>query len=348
MDHLPEPLGVLEGDDAAEWVERHKGTLLKRCGELAETNVLDPDEVRNILQLIGYNGKNVPVYKKACDILMGEEFKRRVSEAVASGNPTITFMSGIGGAGKSTVVRKSGIDTKSRGEVYDSAFNDKDKLFRKMKEARDAGMTDIEVIVVYNDGLTAFKNTVARGKAIGRFLGINNFLSSYERRNRLLSFIDKHSNKLGVNVTIIPLDNTGNASRGRISVEQALSEWDYDPKHYIKDILEFLDDEIQQGRLTENQIASIAGDISGLKEEWKLQPDVQRLAERIGARVREGGERDFPREVPGHQRLGLADDASPTGSFSITAEDAGRSRKSAVEAMGGEGRWGEWLDAAAA
>ena len=42
------------------------------------------------------------------------------------------------------------------------------------------------------------------------------------------------------------------------------------------------------------------------------------------------------------------DDASPTGSFSITAEDAGRSRKSAVEAMGGEVRWGEWLDAAAA
>ena len=36
------------------------------------------------------------------------------------------------------------------------------------------------------------------------------------------------------------------------------------------------------------------------------------------------------------------------GSFSITAEDAGRSRKSAVEAMGGEERWGEWLDAAAA
>lgn len=113
LDHLPEPLGGLEGDDAAEWVERHKGTLLKRCGELAETNVLDPDEVRNILQLIGYNGKNVPAYKKACDILMGEEFKRRVSEAVASGNPTITFMSGIGGAGKNTVVRKSGIDTKA-------------------------------------------------------------------------------------------------------------------------------------------------------------------------------------------------------------------------------------------
>ena len=36
------------------------------------------------------------------------------------------------------------------------------------------------------------------------------------------------------------------------------------------------------------------------------------------------------------------------GSFSITAEDAGLSRKSAVEAMGGEERWGEWLAAAAA
>ncbi|MBQ9719464.1 MAG: hypothetical protein IJV64_02095, partial [Oscillospiraceae bacterium] len=262
LNKLAEPIGILENADAEEWVERHKETLLKRCRELAHPqNVLDPDAVRNILQLIGYNGRNVPAYKKAGNILVAELFKRQMAEAVAQGNPSITFMSGIGGAGKGTTLRKGGIDTSDRGVVYDAAFNDMKKLFSKMEEAAAAGMTDIEVMVVHNDALTAFQNTVNRGRNMGRFLGVNYFLESYRERKGLVKYIAERAHELGVHVTIRPLDNAGNASRGKMSVERAIAEWDYNPEHYVADILKYLNDEIQQGRLTENQIASVAGDL---------------------------------------------------------------------------------------
>ena len=274
MNTIAKPVEVHEGKDAVAWVERNKEALLKRCSELANPkNVLDPDEVRNILQMIGYDGKNVPAYKEAGNILVAELFRIQMAEAVANGNPSITFMSGIGGAGKGTSLRKGGIDIASRGVVYDAAFNDAGKLKRKMEEARDAGMTDIQVIVVHNDALTAFKNTVARGKSIGRFLGINYFLESYKERKDLLGDITQKANELDVKVTIVPLDNTGNNGKGRISVGQALAEWDYEPDHYLEDILKFLDYEIQQGRLTENQITAVAGDLPDL---------VRSMGERFG------------------------------------------------------------------
>ena len=315
LNKLAEPIGILENADAEEWVERHKEALLRRCRELASPeNVLDPDAVRNILQLIGYNGRNVPAYKKAGNILVAELFKRQMSEAVSSGNPTITFMSGIGGAGKGTTLRKGGIDTSGRGVVYDAAFNDMIKLFRKMKEAAAAGMTDIEVLVVHNDALTAFKNTVNRGRSMGRFLGVNYFLTSYEERKGLVEYIAERAHELGVHVTIRPLDNSNNAGRGEISIEQANAEWDYNPEQYIEDILKYLYDEIQQGRLTENQIASVAGDISEIEQGRSLSELANRLAERIRGRVLSSERGDIRREVPERvERLDSDEEQSDEG-----------------------------------
>ena len=307
MNTLPKPLGVLENADAVEWVERHKESLLKRCRELANPkNVLDPDEVRNILQLIGYNGRNVPEYKVAGNILVDELFKRQMADAVAQGNPTITFMSGIGGAGKGTTLQRGGIDTSGRGVVYDAAFNDHEKLYDRMEKSRDAGMTDIEVIIVHNDGLTAFKNTVNRGKKIGRFLGINYFLESYAERKPLLWNIAEKADKLGVNVTIRPLDNAGNNGRGSISIDQALDEWDYNSEHYQNEILKYIYDELQQGRLTKDQATSITGDLPKLVS-W-LDAEGKRLAKGITGAVQQLGE-----QVPRGERpvgLGVSEDVA--------------------------------------
>ena len=69
-------------------------------------------------------------------------------------------------------------------------------------------------------------------------------------------------------------------------------------RSFTEPILKFLDDEIQQGRLTENQITSVAGDISGIEGKWGISEDVRRLSERIGRRVLSGEGGDLRREVP--------------------------------------------------
>lgn len=44
--------------------------------------------------------------------------------------------------------------------VYDSAFNSFASLEKAVKLAKEAGMTDIQVVAVHNDAITAFSNTV--------------------------------------------------------------------------------------------------------------------------------------------------------------------------------------------
>lgn len=69
-------------------------------------------------------------------------------------------------------------------------------------------------------------------------------------------------------------------------------------RSFTEPILKFLDDEIQQGRLTKNQIASVAGDISGIGKGRSLSELAVRLAERIERRVFSGDGGDLRREVP--------------------------------------------------
>ena len=59
-------------------------------------------------------------------------------------------------------------------------------------------------------------------------------------------------------------------------------------RSFTEPILKFLDDEIQQGRLTENQIASVAGDISVLEKRQRLTGNVRTLVERIEGRLLRG------------------------------------------------------------
>ena len=67
------------------------------------------------------------------------------------------------------------MDFSGRGLVYDSAFNSFASLEKAVKLAKEAGMTDIQVVAVHNDAIAAFSNTVNRGVCTGRFLSLDYF-----------------------------------------------------------------------------------------------------------------------------------------------------------------------------
>ena len=67
------------------------------------------------------------------------------------------------------------MDFSGRGLVYDSAFNSFASLDKAVKLAKEAGMTDIQVVAVHNDAIAAFSNTVNRGVCTGRFLSLDYF-----------------------------------------------------------------------------------------------------------------------------------------------------------------------------
>lgn len=71
------------------------------------------------------------------------------------------------------------MDFSGRGLVYDSAFNSFASLEKAVKLAKEAGMTDIQVVAVHNDAITAFSNTVNRGVCTGRFLSLDYFTEAF-------------------------------------------------------------------------------------------------------------------------------------------------------------------------
>jgi Cdc6-like AAA superfamily ATPase len=86
-----------------------------------------------------------------------------LEKVIVEGNPTITFLTGVAGSGKSTATQRYSEELNNRGLVYDSALNRYGKLDELIKYAQEKGIKDVEVIAVYNDPITAFKNTIARG-----------------------------------------------------------------------------------------------------------------------------------------------------------------------------------------
>lgn len=89
------------------------------------------------------------------------------------------------------------MDFSGRGLVYDSAFNSFASLEKAVKLAKEAGMTDIQVVAVHNDAITAFSNTVNRGVCTGRFLSLDYFteeeMMGKERFERMIDEVWSHA-----------------------------------------------------------------------------------------------------------------------------------------------------------
>ena len=115
---------VITGRAAYQWVGEHLDSLANSYLMKSE-NILDPDNVREELKSIGYNGLNVTDYIMASRQIDSLVLMRLIDRAEAEGNKTIFFMMGPTAAGKSTALRnnpKLKEMASKAGLVYDGAF----------------------------------------------------------------------------------------------------------------------------------------------------------------------------------------------------------------------------------
>jgi len=270
------------------WVDEHIDEIVDSYIR-THGNLLDPDEIRNAFAGIGYNGKNVTEYREQEGRVVAAIYERMLSEAVANGNTSITLLTG---AGKSTATRQ--MDLSGRGVVYDSAFNKFKKLNEAIEAAKAAGMKDIQVIAVYNDATTSFSNSVERGLRTGRFMSLDYFVNGafLENSGKISQLRQAYPD-----VEIIAFDNSGNKASerpdgGRVTPEEA-EGWDYtlnDSK--LNELLDIFENGINEGRFTEDQIASIG---RGLRNVTRRIPDLRVETEQRVSRIAQG---IFPQDVP--------------------------------------------------
>lgn len=317
---------VETSDDAVNFADENSESIINDYlsnNEKGKNGIIDPDAVREYFAETGYDGKNVPTFVQASNKLTEAIFQRILKE---SPNKKITFLTGVGGSGK-TRATKGKLDTTGR-NVYDSAFNYFEDLDKKINEAKSAGF-EIEVAPVYNDAKTAWNNTVKRGKEGGRFLSLEYFLNSFiQNTGKLSKIFEKHKD-----VTISPIDNSGNNSK-KVSLDESL-EWDY--RITDEQVVELLKTIANDTKLSPEQLASIGSGIRGIRKitsEWTSEMEglVSGIEKRIeqktqqkseGSREANVGDKKQTGESGRGERLKTKEDETKSETETKTSPEAG-------------------------
>ena len=245
---------VITGDAAYKWVGEHLDSLANSY--LAKSdNILDPDNVREELKCIGYNGLNVTDYIMASRQIDSLVLARLIDRAEAEGNKTIFFMMGSTASGKSTALRnnpKLKELAHSAGLVYDGAFISIPSFESRLKMVQDRGFK-ASIVFVHNDPITGFTNMINRLIRSNRAMSRYYYVYCYPLfKGRIAYLLKEHPD-----ITLYCLDNSHNKGGMRVSIEEALT-WDYTITEEIENkINDIMQDFIKSGQLTPAQVQAL-------------------------------------------------------------------------------------------
>lgn len=272
------PQPTLLKHDATEWAKPRTQLLIDKYLATAG-NKLDPDEFRTVFQPIGYYGGNVTDYREAEKSVVDELYTVMLDRAARTGKNTMTIITGAPASGKSTVARK--LNLKNEGLVYDAALSGgTDRLENVIQRAKAKGLNKITVVVVYNDILTCFKNSISRGKNSNRFCTIDYLMQSFEDSKGKIEWLQKQHPE----VAIIPVSCEGNNGGVKVSVDEA-KKWKYDiSEQEVNEMLTTELEVVNSGELWEQQLPSLVGNLNAIPN---LSARNKKLAEEINHRVEE-------------------------------------------------------------
>jgi hypothetical protein len=245
---------VIKLDAAYKWVGEHLDSLADSY--LAKSgNILDPDNVREELKCICYNGLNVTDYIMASRQIDSLVLARLIDRAEAEGNKTIFFMMGSTASGKSTALRnnpKLKALAHSAGLVYDGAFISIPSFESRLKMVQDRGFK-ASIVFVHNDPVTGFTNMINRLIRSNRAMSRYYYVYCYPLfKGRIAYLLKEHPD-----ITLYCLDNSHNKGGVRVSIEEALT-WDYTITKEIEDKLnDIMQEFISSGKLTPAQVQAL-------------------------------------------------------------------------------------------
>ena len=237
-------------------------------------NSLDLDELRNVFRPIGYYGANVGDYRKAEKMLVDTLYTEMLHKAANLGKKSLFIVTGSPSSGKSTVMKQ--MDLSKVGLVFESSLNGQSRLENVIEQAKQEGFKDITVMMVYNDLLTCFKNSISKGKQTNRFVSLGYLVNSFRDNISKLNRIHKQH----PDVEIIPMDCAGNKKAQRVSFEEA-ANWNYKVSNDdVHALLSYLKEQIAEGDLDTSQLSQIARGITRLdefgEENLSLARDIER------------------------------------------------------------------------
>ena len=269
------PQPQLTGQAAVEWVRPRMGLLIDKYMGSAG-NTLDPDGVRELFYPLGFTGQNVEDYDMATDLMCDTLFTVMMRRAMKQGKKNLTIVTGAPACGKSTVRSQMALD--KEGLVYDAALTGPNRLARVIEKAQQEGVEKVTLVMVYNDVLTCYKNTVDRGYRTWRFVGMDHMVNAYRDNIGKLEAV----HRAFPDMEIIPIDYTGNQGVVRVSLEEAL-RWDHEvDEAEMNALFTYLLEVINSGNLGAGEAAQATGDILSIP---RIGASNEALAREIDAKV---------------------------------------------------------------
>ncbi len=271
------PQPQLTNYEATQWVKPRMTQLIDKYLGTAG-NTLNPDDVRATLRPIGYIGSNEPDYKQAEQLLTDNIYTTMLNRAIKQGKTDMVIITGPPASGKTTAAKQ--LKLNKAGLIYDADLSDPQRLENAIAQAQKAGMRDINIVMVYNDILTCYKNCINRGKTQWRFTPLDQLIASFRNNSGKID----HIQATYPNIKITPIDCTNNQGVRQTTLDAA-KRWNFNPTDAdIKTLLTYLLEQINSGNLQSYEIAQAAGKVLAIPG---LNAENQALARQIDEKIRE-------------------------------------------------------------
>lgn len=260
--------------DLDENYEERKTDYLKEHGNVFDTDNarwLSPEYKENPAELS--SAVHVPAREFVTKI-----YKEELAKNAKKGQKNIvTFTSGGSGVGKSSLVKKAQ-DAKSQ-LIVDTNLSHFDSAVKDVNEAIDAGK-GVHISYMYKDPVKAFKEGVMGGKTRGgRTVPVDVAVGSNEGSLETIKQLSEHF-KGNKKVKFQYFENNGKVGKMKPLSLKDVQKIKPDYKFAKKEINEHLDNEYEQGKITEQQYRGFSG-----------KPGAQVLPRHDGRGNREGNER---------------------------------------------------------
>jgi hypothetical protein len=271
------PQPQLTGLDARAWAKPRTRLLAdKYLGSAG--NTLDPDGIRKMFEPIGFNGTNVNDYNEAVALMEDTLYTIMLDRTIRNGKTDLVIITGAPACGKTTALHQ--LNLKKAGLIYDAALTGPGRLEQVIAKAKQAGMKDVKLIMVYNDVMTCYQNTINRGKQTWRYVPLDYMVEAFrDNAGKLASIQQTYPD-----VQIIPIDMTGNKPMQQVSIEEAL-KWNHAVTDTeLHDLLTYLLSEVNSGEIAASLLPSAMGNLQTIPG---LNAENRQLAVQIDNKVRE-------------------------------------------------------------
>ena len=233
---------------------------------------------RMLLRPIGYIASNAADYSEATAVLEDAIYKRMLQRAVTMGKNSMVIVTGPPASGKSTAVRA--LQLGGAGLVYDADLSDARRLVDVINLAYTAGMSDVSVVMVYNDLVTCFKNAVNRGHTKWRFTPMDQLVAAYSSNTGNIDLL----RAAYPDVAIRPINCAGNGGVRPVSLEEA-AKWNYNVDEALMTaLLNCAQEMIDNGELRGTDSPAALGDVLSIPQ---LTDATRPMAQRLDYKVRE-------------------------------------------------------------